>query len=209
MSELSVVLLATCGLGLLCVALIGFGAFMLVRYTGLGMDVLQNFGGLGALFGGEEDPVPSPGAGVRGNRRRKRHTFSAQQANPLDFDAALARHRKDNTPAVSQPDPPMPDTPGLQAEMFDTNASSPISGRVMRDGRYRRMTGGTPGREKDQDFRRVEGGGEPPAAGRPEVNIEPHIPRATSPLRRRRRDRNQDEIFGSKLDEDEDGLMDF
>ncbi len=208
MSELSVVLLATCGLGLLCVALIGFGAFMLVRYTGLGLSIFENFGGIGALFGGDEDPVPGPDAGVRGKRRR-RSTVSAQRANPLDFDAALARHRKDSTPAVSQPNPPVPDTPGLHPEMFDTNASSPISGRIMRDGRYRRMTGGTPGRTKDQKFRRVEADGEPPAAGRPEVNIEPHVPRATSPLRRRRRDRNQDEIFGSKLDEDEDGLMDF
>ncbi len=35
------------------------------------------------------------------------------------------------------------------------NLNSPVNGRIMRDGRYRRVTGDTPGRKDDQDFRRA------------------------------------------------------
>jgi hypothetical protein len=40
------------------------------------------------------------------------------------------------------------------------NIQSPVHGRWIRDGRYRRVRGGTPGRETDQDFRQADAGRE-------------------------------------------------
>ncbi len=207
MNELPVVVIAVCGLSLACIGLLVAGAFFLARFVGI--NFLDRMGSISEIFGaGHADTVPtsgSPGA----ERRRRRSLSASQSSDPLDFDAALARHRSDQTPAVIQPNPPEPHTPGLHAESFDVKTSSPIQGRIMRDGRFRRVTGGTPGRYRAGNFKRAEGGGEPPAATRPETNIEPHIPDTNSPLRRRRRDRNQDEVFGGMMDEDGDGMIDF
>ncbi len=49
-------------------------------------------------------------------------------------------------------DPHTPEVVVPSEKSFDLN--SPISGRIMRDGRYRRVTSNDPDRKKDQDFRR-------------------------------------------------------
>jgi hypothetical protein len=81
----------------------------------------------------------------------------------LDFDAAVAKYRQEQqteeSDALIEPKPFVPDAPDLSPPL--PNIRTPITGRVLRDGRFRRLTGGTPGRERDQDFRRPEGGDEP------------------------------------------------
>lgn len=183
MNETLGLLLPTCALALVCGGLIMLAIYMGFRYVGGGLP-----GFLGDMLGNEKD-VPTLDKG------RARPNLRAQ-AESLDFDAALARHANEN-PNLS------PDAPEYNAETFDVDSSSPISGRRMRDGRYRRVTGGTPGREKDQDFRRVEGDNPLPS--------DKDLPRTDSPIRRRRRSRGSrdDEIFGGYLDNEGDGEVDY
>ena len=49
-------------------------------------------------------------------------------------------------------DPHTPEVVVPSEKSFDLN--SPITGRILRDGRYRRITSNDPDRKKDQDFRR-------------------------------------------------------
>lgn len=84
-------------------------------------------------------------------------------ADSLDFDAAVAKYRQEQqvegADALIEPKPFVPDVPDLTPPL--PNIRTPITGRILRDGRFRRLIGGTPGRERDQDFRRPEGGDEP------------------------------------------------
>ena len=204
MNEALILLIAACGLAIVVVGLLVFGAYYLFRRVGLNPFGL--LGGLNQIWNnGDEGESVSYSAQTqqRPSYRRRLH----DQVDSLDFDAAVERHRQQD-PDVHHSNPQMPDTPGLNASRFDVDSTSPINGRIMRDGRYRRVTGGTPGREQDQDFRRVEGS-----------NFELDLPPDTTSnrgkfgsngsLRRKRRDRNEDELFGGMLDEDGDGDLDF
>lgn len=84
-------------------------------------------------------------------------------AQSLDFDAAVAKYRQEEktgeSEALIEPKPFVPDPPDISPPL--PNVRTPITGRILRDGRFRRLTGGTPGRERAQNFRRPEGGDEP------------------------------------------------
>lgn len=198
MNDTTGLLLSVCAL-----LLVGGGLVALVILVGvrLGWRWLRGLpagavGALGGMVRDEMDDVDSPAYRTQSAKRR---AGLKGVAADLDFDAAVARHAKDQIP-------PDPDDPPM-AQRLNTNPpsiESPVTGRIMRDGRYRRMTGGTPGREQDQDFRRV--GDEEPL-----TDFKDDLPPAR-PLRnkrRKRRDRNQDELFGGMLDEDGDGDLDF
>jgi hypothetical protein len=181
MSDTLGILLPVCALALVCGGLLALAIYLGFRFVS---------GNLPGIFDGgssEDDIKTTPFGRPRPNLRAS--------AEALDFDAAVARHAGENS-ALS------PEAPEYNAEKFDFDTSSPISGRIMRDGRHRRVTGGTPGREQDQDFRRVEGGEPSPKAS--------DLPPIDSPIRRRkRRGRSDDEIFGGMLDDDGDGDVDF
>ncbi|MBZ0300568.1 MAG: LysE family translocator [Anaerolineae bacterium] len=189
MDSTVLLLLAVCAVGIVILGvLLVFGLGFLRRWA---PQLLQVLGGAGAVFASEEprnkvDPL-------LGNHRR---TNLRSKAEALDFDAALPRYRDTDVPPPADVSAQQVDT-----SPFDLNTKSPVSGRIMRDGRYRRVTGGTPDREQDQDFRRVDGGDSPFEA--------PNLPDTNHARRRRRRDRNQDELFGGQLDEDGDGELDF
>lgn len=196
MNEWSGLILALC-IG--AVVLLGVGAvvlFLVVRFAGA--LVPDWLGSLTEIFGSRDD---EPTSTYRPRTTTRRPNLKSK-AQALDFDAALARHRHDDTPLPA--DDIDVKAASINPDQFGVNPGSPISGRIMRDGRYRRVTGGTPGRERDQDFRRPEGS---------DPSVKPNIPPLPDnnpPIRRKRRDnRKQDEIFGGMLDEDGDGDIDF
>lgn len=79
----------------------------------------------------------------------------------LDFDAAVERARQEKQAAQSdaliEPKPFIPEPPDLTPPV--PNVSSPITGRIFRDGRFRRMAAGIHGRIRNKNFRRVGRGG--------------------------------------------------
>lgn len=189
--------LAGCGLLVVIGGLILLGAF--VMYKLLRINVVSAL--LGWFMRGDDDRVPEQPYSAQLAPHRRADELRAKAA-ALDFDEAVAQYQRQPNPDVNVTGTPqVAQDAGLEDRPMNT--SSPITGRIMRDGRFRRVTGGTPGRKVDQDFRRVEGGD--PPGGYAELPPPP----ASSPLRSRRRDRNEDEIFGGKLDEDGDGTLDF
>ncbi len=192
MNDVLLLVLGVCGAVLvigLVLLVLGFTVFRSL-IPGL-LDMVNNAGG---IFESDE---PAPRTSSRTGSRRAR---LRKPPEPLDFEAALARHRNEPPPAGKV----TIEAQHIDSNRFGVNTSTPISGRIMRDGRYRRVTGGTPGRERDQDFRRVDGSG-------PSVQADlPPAPKPERLRRRKRRDtRNEDEIFGGMLDEDGDGNLDF
>ena len=189
-------LLAICAFAVVAVGLVAIVGFVIIRFVlrGVGGLPTEIFGALGGILGDEN----AESANFQASRARRRSSGGLRDmAVDLDFDAAVARHASDADAATPDPDHSVSDE---RLSPSPVKTQSPISGRIMRDGRYRRVTGGTPGREKDQDFRRV--GDERPL---PDFDM----PEVEKPLRRKRRDRNQDELFGGMLDEDGDGDLDF
>ncbi|MBI5671018.1 MAG: hypothetical protein HZC41_23740 [Chloroflexi bacterium] len=79
----------------------------------------------------------------------------------LDFDAAVERARQEKlaqqSDALIEPQPFIPDPPDLTPPV--PNVNSPVTGRVFRDGRFRRMAAGIHGRLRNLNFRRVGRGG--------------------------------------------------
>lgn len=207
MNEGAILLLATCGLAIAILGLVAFGVYYLIRRTGL--NPFGILGSLNQIWDGTDESGRGPLNTQSTSRATLRRRLREQaRTDPLDFDAAVARHRQQN-PDLNHSAPQMPDTPGLNAGKFDVNSTTPISGRIMRDGRYRRMAGGTEDREQDQDFQRVEGSNS-------HIELPPNTTSSnrgkfgsSGSLRRKRRDRNQDEVFGGMLDEDGDGDLDF
>ena len=195
MNESTALILSICAL-----LLVGGGLALLVTFVVLrfGVRWMRGLpGGAMGMFSGFLREKEDDSASYQAQSKPRRPNLNNVAAD-LDFDAAVARHAGDQKP-------PDPDDPPM-AQRLDTNPpniQSSVSGRIMRDGRYRRVTGETPGREKDQDFRRV--GDDKP------LDFEDDLPPAR-PLRRKRRNRrdsNQDELFGGMLDEDGDGDLDF
>ncbi len=131
------ILIPTCALALVCGGLIVVALVLGFRFVGGSLP--------GFLGGAEEDKVQTVPRG------RPRPNLRAQ-ADALDFDAAVARHAGENSPAT-------PESPDFKAQRIDAPADPPLSDS------YRR--------------------------------------------RRKRRDRNEDEIFGGMLDDDGDGSVDF
>lgn len=74
----------------------------------------------------------------------------------LDFEQAVDRERleeaTDDDPEGHDADPDEPYVAEEHSGVLPKGNS--IYGRRFRDGRYRRVSGGTPGRKTDQDFRR-------------------------------------------------------
>ena len=199
MNETLPLLLSVCALLVVIGGLIIVGGFLVLRFFTRGVGGLP-LGILGGLIGAvrevlggdeeveEDEPLP-----------RRHREPPPPQVLDLDFEAAVARHAQDKTP------PPNPDDPATAqgANIHLPNIQSPVMGRTMRDGRYRRVTGGTPGREKDEDFRRA---GDTPL---PDFDLGAPPERPLRQRRRKRRDHNEDELFGGMLDEDGDGDLDF
>jgi len=91
----------------------------------------------------------------RTRRRRQQQSYNIDKHNER-FEAALREALENpDIERVQDPHHADPHTPEvvLPPEK-ETNLNSPISGRIMRDGRFRRVTANTPGRKHDQDFRR-------------------------------------------------------
>ncbi len=186
MNDIVPVIVAGCGLSIICVGLLAVGIIVLIRFTG--SSILGNMGNLGFLSQflnpGESDytaPTPQRSRGQRPNFR--------QRAQSQDFEDIVASKRQQNPPPA-----------------FKGDSQS-----------LRRPTPGN-----DSGFRPI-GGGTPPPPIPPSTPAKPAAPAdlgstdytgkySKNPRfgsRRRRDDRNQDEVFGGMLDEDGDGDLDF
>jgi hypothetical protein len=153
MGEISPTVLSLCGILLLVSFLIILAGFLMIRVARLGIFAIA-MSVIRMLTSPREEPTTAHAQTVQ-------HDLSGDlraRAQSLDFDATVARYeaQESGQPAAVEPDPFVPDTPDISPRPI--NPSTPIVGRIMRDGRFRRVRGGTPGREADQDFRRVEGG---------------------------------------------------
>jgi hypothetical protein len=157
MNEGTALILAFCAVALVGAAVVLWAA---LRFAG---GVLPEWlSSLSDVLGGDSgDAAPAPLSRGRSSRRRP---DLRQQAQSLDFDAALARHRQENN---APPAPPPAGIQNISAAPQRRSVAPPWSDHVP-----------------------VSGNGDKPAL-------------------RRRRDRNQDEIFGGRLDEDGDGDLDF
>ncbi len=148
-----------CGLTALAVVIILLVALVLLRVVRFGVFGFANLI-LRMLTEPKDEAdvaaVQPPVAPVSGDDLRS-------LAGALDFDAAVEKARREQqaktSDAVIEPKPFTADPPPLTPTLPDVK--TPITGRILRDGRYRRMAAGTPGRERDEDFRRPEGGDEP------------------------------------------------
>jgi hypothetical protein len=141
MGDISPVLIALCGLSVVCLGLIVVGLFMMTRFTGFAIlpSVLEVVRG---LMSNEED--------VDSYERERRHRpvrTAAQQRigqrpEALDFDAAVERYKQQD-PVGPPPDPAIPsaDDRGLSdfnKHPYGVRDTSSSPGRRLRDKRYRR-----------------------------------------------------------------------
>lgn len=99
MSDLSPVIIALCGLSIICVGLFVIGATLLARFAGI--NVIAPL--LGMVLGhdtegdeaaSQEAPLPRPTSSPSRDLRAK--------ARSLDFDSAVARHQQEGGPASAQ-----------------------------------------------------------------------------------------------------------
>ncbi len=110
MQDSSLVLIAVCGLSVVCVGTIAVVALLVVRFTGRTLG--EMIGGLGG-FGGVAGALVAAAADAgdddveSGIRRERRRTTSASRdlrarAQSLDFNEAVNRYRSGDQPASSQ-----------------------------------------------------------------------------------------------------------
>ncbi|NWF70110.1 MAG: hypothetical protein HXY40_13580 [Chloroflexi bacterium] len=118
MTDTSPVVLAMCGLALVCLGVLGVGAFVLIRATGAAFlgPLLDVFGGRSPLAGDhEDDDLPR-----RASQRPASPGQSFQaKAQSLDFDSAVQKYRQQNpssgqTTAYGAQSAPPPSAPFRQ-----------------------------------------------------------------------------------------------
>ncbi len=179
MNDLMPVILAACGFGFLCVGLIVVGLFVLVRFTG--SSILGNMGDFGFISQFLNPGESDYTAPSRQRGRGQRPNFR-ERAQMVDFDQAVASKRQQNPPAAIKGDSHSLQRPG----------AAPNAG-------FQPQGSSRP---------------QPPASTTPpsiDLGNRDYPDKYSSPRlgARRRRDRNQDEVFGGMLDEDGDGDLDF
>ena len=185
MDTSTTLILAACGLLAVVMFVLLLGAFLMYR--------MLRFNVVNALMGwfmrGDDSRIPEDPYATQEVRRRA-DQFRAK-AEALDFDKTVQQYQRTQPPDITVTGSAQV-APAPKLEERPINTSSPLGGRIGRDGR---VTGGTPGQVTDGDA----------PGGFLEL---PDAP-TNRPLRKPRREPNPDEIFGGMLDEDGDGTIDF
>lgn len=186
MNEIVPVIIAACGMSIICVGLLAVGAIALIRFTGRNLPA--NIGFLSQMLntGSESADYTAP---QRRRERSSRPDFR-QRAQSLDFEDIVASKRQQNPP------------PALKGDSQSLRRPTPGN-----DSGFRPLGGGTPPPPVPPST--------PSKPAAPDLGstnytgkYSTNSPRFGS--RRRRRDNSkQDEIFGGMLDEDGDGDLDF
>lgn len=108
-------------------------------------------------------PGPDGGGSTGGRGRLDPRAY----LRGLNFNQLVSKYRRkgeDQPPPPTSVGPPdVPEQPiDAQISRFNVPKGSPITGRRMRDGRFRRVTGGTPGRRINESFRQAGTSPAPP-----------------------------------------------
>jgi len=196
MQDNAPVIIAACGLATVCVGIFLVGAFLVLRF--LGADMFSFVRGLPGLAREERGKV-----NVESVQRQSRDRGDLRaRAQSLDFDAAVAQY---NDPQ----NPPQSGTFGAQSAPQNAPLSS---GRP----RTSSPTGPSGPSGSPSGWTTAGGSGLDENAAPSEDNPFGDVPRPnlrdrTSGPRpkKRRRNGNDDEIFGGMLDGDGDGSVDF
>lgn len=215
MDDVGNVVIAICGLGVVCLGSVGLGLFLLVRVTGRAMlmPIMSSLGGL--LFGGRGEEVPPEYDEVLQKRPTPRDLHAKIESANQDFDERFQQTEGARYDAQdAQPDDVDSFGPASVSDrgkgQFGARFSDRDPGRVMRDKRYERNRG--PSRIPD-DLQEgmFDEEGDIRKSDNPFDQVDPPSLRSDKSKRRRRRGRptDDDEIFGGMLDDDGDGYADF
>jgi hypothetical protein len=218
MGDVGNVLVAGCGIGVVCCGSVLLAAIIMTRVLGRAvmlpmiMPVISALGGQLLGFGKDADVDEE----LEPPRKRKRRPLDAgavsasAQSDRDSFDEALARQRGDGSfDAQSSASPKRPPQSGLGSELsgggfdksyYGVRDASNDPNRVIRDRRYRR------------NFEDVDTTADnlSESSG---IDFSSDAPSLRSDRRSRGRRRSpedkDDEIFGGMLDDDGDGFSDF
>lgn len=129
--DIGLILVAVCGLSLVCVGTFAVVAFIVVRTTGVRLwDAFSGIGGIFGVLSAGEDDEPELSAYSDSAEQRGRHSRQSlrARAQELDFDAAIARHiGEDTPPAAAQSSAAAPREPGTRLPTY-----RPTSNRRLR-----------------------------------------------------------------------------
>jgi hypothetical protein len=128
--DAGLILVAVCGLSLVCV-----GTFVVVAIIGVrttGVRLWDAFNGIGGIFGvlstGEDDEPEATAHSADRRGRRSRQDLRAR-AQELDFGSAVARHTGESTPpAAAQSTGTAPREPGTRLPTYQPTGSQRLRG---------------------------------------------------------------------------------